>query len=210
MQLGGLAGGIYKVCEWIMRLAYVNLLWILFSVIGLIVFGFMPATIALYTVIRKWMMKEMSIPVFRTFFSAYKKNFIHGNIIGLFAMIIGYVLYINFQFISFINEWNFAYLLLTSSQIFIAILYLILLLYLIPVFVHYELSLLQQFKYAILLGLTNLHITISMVLILILVYFVFNLIPGLLFFFGISLGAYFIMVLTLRVFNKISANEAKT
>ncbi|MBS4177478.1 YesL family protein [Lederbergia citrea] len=41
-------------------LDYVNLPWISF---GLIVLGFFPATAAMFTVIRKWMMKEQ-VPVF--------------------------------------------------------------------------------------------------------------------------------------------------
>ena len=35
----GLIGGIYRYSEWIMRLAYINILWILFTLLGLVVFG---------------------------------------------------------------------------------------------------------------------------------------------------------------------------
>ncbi len=75
MQMGGIMGGFYRVSEWIMRFAYVNILWGLFTLAGLVLFGFMPATVAMFTVIRKWLMGETDIPVFKTFFASFKKRF---------------------------------------------------------------------------------------------------------------------------------------
>lgn len=57
-----------------MKLAYVNLLWLLFTVAGLAVFGFMPATVSLFTIVRKWQMKQAEVTVWNTFISIYKKN----------------------------------------------------------------------------------------------------------------------------------------
>lgn len=37
--------GLYTVTEWIYRFAIVNLLWILFTIAGLVIFGFFPATL---------------------------------------------------------------------------------------------------------------------------------------------------------------------
>lgn len=36
MELNGLMGVLYRFAEWIMRLAYANLLWILFTLTGLV------------------------------------------------------------------------------------------------------------------------------------------------------------------------------
>lgn len=63
----GTVGGIYHISNWIMRLAYVNFLWILFTLAGFIVFGFFPATIATFAVVRKWIFDTTDIPIFTTF-----------------------------------------------------------------------------------------------------------------------------------------------
>jgi uncharacterized membrane protein YesL len=60
--------GVYRFCEWVTRLAYLNLLWIMFSLAGLVVFGVMPSTIAMYTVTRRWLTEDVDIPIFKYIF----------------------------------------------------------------------------------------------------------------------------------------------
>ncbi len=43
-----------KAFEWITKIAYLNLLWLGFTLLGLIIFGIFPATAATFTVARKW------------------------------------------------------------------------------------------------------------------------------------------------------------
>src|SRR5690625_6342583 len=61
----GPMGGFYTLANWIMRLAYVNILWIAFSLVGIIILGFFPATIGMFTVIRKWIQGDGDIPIFK-------------------------------------------------------------------------------------------------------------------------------------------------
>ncbi len=82
-----LAMGYYRICTWIMRMAYVNLLWVAFSLLGLGIFGFFPATAAMFVVIRKWLSSEQDIPVFKTFWNAFKTEFIKINIYTLYNII---------------------------------------------------------------------------------------------------------------------------
>lgn len=65
---------IYSLSNWIVKICYVNLLWGIFMLVGLIVFGFFPATVALFTVCRKWVLGDRDVPIFSTFWSAYKKG----------------------------------------------------------------------------------------------------------------------------------------
>ncbi len=53
MQYTSMIGGLYRICEWVMRLAYVNLLWIGIFWLGLVVFGFFPSSAAMFAVVRK-------------------------------------------------------------------------------------------------------------------------------------------------------------
>lgn len=73
---------LYAACEWISETALLTLCWLLFTILGLGIFGFMPATGALFAVSRKKILKE-PVPVFQTFFAAYKKDFLSMNLWGL-------------------------------------------------------------------------------------------------------------------------------
>ncbi|WP_084028990.1 YesL family protein [Bacillus sp. J33] len=62
-----------------MRLVYLNLLWIAFSLLGIVLFGFFPATAAMFSVVRKWIMGETDVRVFKEFWQTYRKEFWKAN-----------------------------------------------------------------------------------------------------------------------------------
>ncbi|WP_054705945.1 DUF624 domain-containing protein [Bacillus sp. JCM 19041] len=95
MELTGLWGSFYRVSVFISKLAYVNALWIGFTLLGLIVFGAAPATVALFTVTRAWVNKEWDVPVFKTFWSIYKEEFWRANASGIALFAVGFLLYWN-------------------------------------------------------------------------------------------------------------------
>ncbi|MCL7748470.1 YesL family protein [Halalkalibacter alkaliphilus] len=200
----GVMWAIYRICNWIMKFAYVNLLWILFTIVGLIAFGFFPATIAMFSIIRKWIMKEVNIPVFKTFWLAFKTNFLKSNVLGLIIMFLGVILYIDLRIIDQLRGgWLhiFYYLLLTVS-----LLYSLTLLYVIPVFIHYEMKLIQVLKVSFLLMILNPFSTVSMCAGVLAVLFLMNHIPGLIPFFSGSLLSFIIMFFAYHAFIK---NELK-
>ncbi|MEW9674201.1 YesL family protein [Ammoniphilus sp. 3BR4] len=186
----GLMGGIYRISEWIMRLAYLNLLWICFTLAGLVVFGVFPATAAIFVVNRKWMMGELDIPVFKTFWSAYKTEFLKSNLLGLILVVLGFMLYIDYRFFM---ETQYAVLqMLYFPFLAFICLYSLLLLYAFPVFVHYEMKIFQVLKNALLVMILNPLPTIMMVMGNIIVYYTMISFPGLIPFFGISIFAFVI------------------
>lgn len=79
MELNGFVGVLYRTSEWIMRLVYLNLLWIAFSLLGIVLFGFFPATAAMFSVVRKWIMGETDVRVFKEFWQTYRKEFWKSN-----------------------------------------------------------------------------------------------------------------------------------
>lgn len=83
-MIHALSNGFYRFCEWVMRLAYLNLLWIGFSLAGAVVFGLAPATAAMFAVTRQWVMGNTDIPVFQTFFQTFKKEWAKSSVLGLF------------------------------------------------------------------------------------------------------------------------------
>src|SRR5699024_5867832 len=94
----GPMGGFYTLANWIMRLAYINVLWIAFSLVGIIIFASFTATIRMFTAIRKWIQGDGDIPIFMTFWATYKKEFLKSKLLSLFLSLIGYILYIDFIF----------------------------------------------------------------------------------------------------------------
>ncbi|RCW76742.1 YesL family protein [Saliterribacillus persicus] len=194
MEMTGVWGGFYRLSLWVTRFAWLNILWLSFTLLGLIFFGLMPATIAMFTVTRKWVQKEVDIPIFQTFFKAFKSNFIRSNLFGIVIFIFGYILSINLKYTGLMNESNL-YPLLLGLFVIAAFLYVMLILYIGPVFVHFELSFWQYIKYAIMIGVTNLHFSICALTLLAGVYFISFTYPGLIIAFSFSISAYIIMFL---------------
>ncbi|WP_017434259.1 YesL family protein [Saccharococcus caldoxylosilyticus] len=206
MRSGWLEGRIYGICEWITRLAYVNILWGLFTLVGAIFLGVAPATVALFTVVRKWLLfSDNDVPIFKTFFNTYKKEFLRANKIGLFIGLVSYILYIDFLYIANVRE---AFQLAFSVFLFvILVFYAIMLLYIFPIYVHYELRFLQYIKYSFFIGMANPLMTLTMFLSIILLTVLFIYIPGLIPFFSVSLVSVVLMWCALRGFRKIEEKQ---
>ncbi|WP_282171499.1 YesL family protein [Cytobacillus firmus] len=151
-------GKLFTICEWIMKLAYVNLLWLLFTVAGLIVFGFMPATVSLFTIVRKWQMNQTEVPVWDTFLSIYKKEFTKSNLLGFMLVIWAGFLLLDLHFVHGLERS--LQLVFFVPLLIISVPYFITLMYLFPVYVHYDLRVTEYIKNSCFLGILNLHITI--------------------------------------------------
>jgi len=86
--MNSMYSAIYAILEWITRFAYVNLLWILFIIAGGIIFGVYPSTIAMFGMVRDWLRGNPDLPVFKTFWNYFKREFVKSNILGLFLNLI--------------------------------------------------------------------------------------------------------------------------
>lgn len=204
----GIANGFYRFSEWIMRFAYVNLLWIGFTLLGLIFLGFMPATAAMFGVIREWVRGNDDIPVFQTFWRIYREEFLKVNILGVILFLIGYILSIEYQILR--SQTETIYYVASFGVIVQFILYAIVLVYILPIFVHFKLKLMQYFKWSFIIGLMhpiiNVVLVVAVLLLNIITYYT---IPGLLLFFGGSVSAFILMwgaSLTFSKFEKAEAN----
>jgi uncharacterized membrane protein YesL len=201
MQYTGMIGGLYRICEWVMRLAYVNLLWIGFILVGLVVFGFFPSTAAMFAVVRKWVMGECDTPIFLTFYQAYKKEFLKMNLLGVSLVGVGYILFIDYQFFRAVES----YYLQPLSYVFLALLLVFggILLYVFPVYVHYDLKTFQVVKNALLVAISNPIPTGVMVVGSVIVLWITLSFLSVLFFFSGSALTFVIMWSACRSFTKV-------
>jgi uncharacterized membrane protein YesL len=199
---------IYSATEWIAKFAYINLLWIGFSLIGLIVLGFFPATISMFAVIRKWLMGEGDIPIFRTFWTTYKSEFLRSNGLGLLVAVVSGLIVLDLVFMKnlgngFTNAIQFPLYMFMFAVVMTMF-------YLFPVYVHYELKLIQMIKNSFFMMLINPLENLVMIAGIAAMSFVVKFIPGLGFFFGGSLSAAIIMASGYLAFNKVDKKKQMT
>lgn len=122
MEYKGLMGGFYKITEWIMRISGSNLLWLICSIpflFFLMTFGlsadeavrasslwFMgilapftvfPATSALFSVARKWVMGEADLSVVKVYFKGYKENYKQSMLGGIFYTLLIVIMLVDYN-----------------------------------------------------------------------------------------------------------------
>ena len=197
----GFLKGYYQFSIWAMRLAYVNILWFLFTIVGLGFLGLMPATAGMFAVVRKWVSGEHEIKVFPTFWKSYRKEFVKSNLLGYILIVIGYILYIEFQILW--AQDSTVYFIASFGVLALFLVLLIIGLYIFPIFVHFNVGALQNIKWAFIIGIIHPILTLVLLVGVGLLYYVtFMTIPALLFFFGGSVTAFIITWGASKTFSK--------
>jgi uncharacterized membrane protein YesL len=130
-------------------------------VVGGGMFGFFPATAAMFSVSRKWVIGERDIPIIKAFWGYFKKDFIQTNILGYVLIFIGIFLYFDLK-ISLKSDLLF-FRFLTFTFLIFFILYFVILLYVFPIHAHYKFRVLEYIKYSLIMALAKPLQTIMMV-----------------------------------------------
>lgn len=202
MDATGVTGKLYHACQWISRLAFLNLLWLLFMGVGLFIFGAAPSTVAMFTIIRKWIQGERELPTFPLFFEIYKKDFWKSNRLGLVLMVFMFILFLDWILIGSVQ--GILYPILTGCLIGVAFLFSMVMLYIFPVFVHYEFKIFQYVKVAFLLGISYPLYSFVMFLSVICVITISIFFNGVgLLFFGSGIS-YILMYISTLLFHKVA------
>ncbi len=202
--------GLFTLTEWISKFAYVNILWIGFSLLGLVVLGFSPATVAMFTLIRKWIMGEHDVPVFQTFWTTYKKEFLKSNRLTIIFVFVAGVIFLDLYYMGLDSG---QILQITHIPLYLFIFTIVFTaMYLVPVYVHYDVPFSQMIKNAFLIMLVNPISNIVMLIGIGTTLFVMSALPALYVFFGGSLTAAIMMSACYLAFQKIDrkTKEAPT
>ncbi|WP_062350628.1 YesL family protein [Bacillus kwashiorkori] len=181
--------------EWITRICFSNIIWLLFNlpiiyfafnllvstnpnqlitnmlfIIILSPFLFFPSTTALFGITRKWVMGELDIKLIKSFFKYYKENYIRSVIGGLLLTVLWVFLFIDYFYFSTINSPIF-YLFLAVGIFMLAFT-----INFFSITVHYEVKLFPTLKNCFQLALGRPVHTIGIAAITIItVYISFNL-----------------------------------
>lgn len=216
MEFRGIMGGFYRISEWIMRFSVTNILWLICSspffiflfvkllvdqqnfvnesitmnwAMGLVApFTLFPATAAMFSVTRKWIMGDTDVKLLRTFFKSYKDNYKQAMVGGIFYTLLFAIMYIDY----------YVYMTELKSMQFIgyAMLGLLILLFVslfnfFSMVAHLQAKTTHIMKNSVLLTIfTPVSSVVTIVLSCIILYFSLTKWPVLLFFFSGSLIAY--------------------
>jgi uncharacterized membrane protein YesL len=115
-------------------------------------FTLFPATAATFAVARKWVTGDADVPLFKTYFRAYKENYLQSMLGGIFFILLYVIVYVNYTF----------YLKQGNSLSVLSILFIVLLVILtssmfhfFSLMVHFHMKIFQLIKNAILLTIGN-------------------------------------------------------
>ncbi|MDN3017462.1 YesL family protein [Paenibacillus sp. BSR1-1] len=206
MESNRMIGKINHFAEKVMRIAQFQLLWIVFSICGGVVLGMMPATIGLFTVMRKWLQgNEDNQSYVRIYWATFRKEFWKANIIGFILTIIGFMIYMNFTLIRFTH--GIAYWFLLIFVFMMTILFVILLFYIFPVYVHFENKFNKYFSISILIGISSPFHTMLMIIGFSLVYLLLLWVPGFIPFLSIGLFSLISMYIAMKAFTSMEGKK---
>ncbi|UOY92240.1 DUF624 domain-containing protein [Ectobacillus sp. JY-23] len=82
---------LYTASLWIARLACLNILFLLFTLLGFGLFGVFPALFAMISVLRQWLRGEETRPV-RMFWRTYRRSFLYANRLGACLLVCAAIL----------------------------------------------------------------------------------------------------------------------
>ena len=188
MVLRDLGSSLYMMLEWITRFAYLHLLWVLFTLAGVVILGIYPSTTAAFAIMRKWLHGESELPVFKTFWTYYRNEFWKSNHLGLYITIILFVILVDLFYITSMVESSFSWISvpLLAGMLFFSFL----LLYIFPVFVQFDQSVLMTIRTAFLLMLISPIQIVMLIICLLAIAVIVWFFPAIGFIFGISLYAF--------------------
>ena len=193
-----------SITTWMIRLAYLNILWLLFTIAGLLLFGLFPATGAMFSVVRNWFIDKHDVSIWTAFWTFYRRNFIKLN--GFSLLFFGFVffLYYDFSFIQ-LNPGKVDFLF--PILMLITLIFTLTSVYFFPTYVHFELKYFQYIKQSFLIAVVSPLETISIILSIAALYFIVTLLPGIIPLFTGSVLASIITWLSFRAFERIKQKQ---
>jgi uncharacterized membrane protein YesL len=140
---------LFLLMDWIWRLTWLNLLWLLFSLPLITV---IPSTFAMYAVVNKWT-KDEEVNIWLTFIKSFKNYFLKSYSLGSVLVLIGVFLYADFIILN--NQTEEVFIIVRYAVIIFTILYLPVAFFSIPVFIEYNLSWYKSLSVAFIIAMQH-------------------------------------------------------
>ncbi|MGM0523414.1 MAG: YesL family protein [Bacillota bacterium] len=209
MGFKGYKGKLYEVSEYITTLAYLNLLWLFFTLIGGVILGIHPATATLFITLRRCRKEDVYAVDFKSFKRDFKNEFKKANVIGVYLTGVLALLVVNGALL-FTNE-AIVHPVIAVVYVLSIVLAIILLIYVYAVYEYFDKPAHTIIAYAIIIGMANPLVTVPLILLVMLLSAAIYSTSGLPIFFGVSATAFVIVKyasgIFLRLENKALATD---
>lgn len=189
--------------EWIMTLAYLNLLWVAFTLIGLFFFGIGPATISVFSLVRTKLRQGDLSHIFSKFKAEYKKHFKAGNICFWILAAVAAFLYVDIRIIQALPPSGFIQMVVLPALVALSALVIVTATFSIGYYLENNEPILTSIKQGFWVTLIS-PISVLVILHTFLIQFlIFSYIPAMALFFLVSLYAFITEWIMNKAFNRI-------
>ena len=187
MLAGTFSARAYSFFDTLLWIACLNLLWVLFTLLGMGVLGAGPATAAAQILVRRRARGEAA-PLSRTFTREYFRNFVRANALALPVMMVAVALALNWNYFSggggFVSQ-------LVAAGTFVGAIFLSgVVCYLFPMYARYELPLGQYLLTCSRFAVRHLAGTVILLFVTAAAVYASRALPGLIPFFSIGAWLY--------------------
>lgn len=182
---GQVATRALAVCDAVIWIAKLNALWLVCTLLGGVLLGIGPSTVAAFAVARRHHQGDESRLV-ASFWASYRREFLRANALILPVIFVGVMLALNYRFFAASSAPGSSAI--TGAIIVVSILGAGAVCVLLPMFSHYDLPLLSYFSKSSRFALRSLPSTALLLFVTTAIGFASYAIPGLLLF--ISFGAW--------------------
>ena len=188
----------YVLSNWITKLFYLQCLWLVGTLAGGVILGLVPSTISLYASIRQLYLGEMDLKLATYFIDYYKNTFKDSIVIGSLYTIAFIIVFSYLQFINATSDSSIAYL---HILLYIAMIILFLIMmYIIPVYTHYDVKLIAIIKNGFFISLINIKYNIYLLSSLLAFFLILSRYQIIIVFFGISLPGFLNVFFCMKAF----------
>lgn len=191
----------------ILQMAWLNILWFLFTLLGLIIGGIFPATTSVISVARRWLRDGMDGSTYQAFKKVYQTEFRTSNLMGIYLVFL--IVLLAFNYYALLKFGDLIPIYFIFAYYFVLIIFSFLFVWLFPLLSHYDAKIPQHFKNAFIISLTKLPTTLAIMVSVCFIVYISLKLPSLILFFSVSLIALSVAFLTNRVFEEIDDHVIK-
>lgn len=196
-----------KGLEWVAFLAYINVLWIGFTLAGVIVAGIGPATLTAFSMIRRKLRQGDHAHVFSRFKSEYKTHFKAGNIYSSLLTASVIFLYVDFRIIQALPPSPIIQAIVLPALIILTALLLVTATFAIGYYLEYQENILTSIKKAFWLSLISPVSDLVIIHAFLFLALVLTYIPAFVLFFSLSLYGFITQWIMNKAFDRIRTRK---
>lgn len=186
---------------WIWRIIQLNIIWIFHILLGGIVLGLFPATVAMFATTRKWLKGGIDYPMLQEYRAYYKDNFWKANALGWIYLLIGSFLVMDLLLVTQIQ--GVVALISTMIILFILVIYVFSFLYFFSYYVHFQQTFRNYLFQPFIITLISLKHNLLIAIGLMMIGYLIQQFPGLIPFTLGVMPAYWVMKISMNRFKEV-------